>query len=258
MKTSGQLFLTGYSEGGYASLAADKLIQDKYSDKLRVTASSPMSGAYDMSGAQGQVMFHPYSRPHYLPYLLRSYNEVYHFVPDVNSIYKHPYDSLVPLLFDGKHSINAIDKELPGVPISMIKDDFVKKFMSDSSYPLNIAIRENGLCDWKPDAPVQLCYCDSDEQVSPKNSLAAYKTMRGLGAKHVTLCEAGKNFTHTRCALISILYTKMYFDTFRHGSKYGGKGALGQRIVAGIAKKLLQKNGHDHHEDHGGRPENRS
>ena len=57
MKTSGQLFLTGYSEGGHASLATDKLIQDKYSDRLHVTASSPMSGAYDMSGARGRLCF---------------------------------------------------------------------------------------------------------------------------------------------------------------------------------------------------------
>ena len=188
---------------------------------------------------------------------MRSYNEVYHFVPDINSIYKHPYDSLVPLLFDGKHSINAIDKELPLVPKDMIKDDFVKSFTTDTNNALNIAIRQNSLCDWKPDAPVQLCYCDSDEQVSPKNSLVAFKTMKALGAKHVTLCEAGKNFTHTRCALIAILYTKMYFDTLAW-QQIQRQGAVGQRIVAGIARRLLQKNGHDHHEDHGGRPENRS
>lgn len=258
VKTSGQLFLTGYSQGGHASLATDRLIQQKYSDKLHVTASSPMSGAYDMTGAQGEVMFHPYSRPHYLPYLLKSYNEVYHLVPgDISSIYKHPYDSLVPLLFDGKHSINAIDKALPAVPMYMIKDDFVKSFTTDPNNALHLALKENSLCNWVPETPVQLCYCDSDEQVSPKNSLVAYKTMKALGARHVTLCEAGKNFNHGRCALIAILYTKMYFDTFRHGSKYGGKGAVGQRIVAGIAKRFLQKHAHDHRDEGGHRNENR-
>ena len=246
VKTSGQLFLTGYSQGGHASLATHKMIEEKYAGRIHVTASSPMSGAYDMNGVQGEVMFHPYTRPHYLPYLLASFNEVYHFIPgNIRSIYKHPYDSLVPLLFDGKHSINAIDKALPLIPIDMITDSFANSFINDSIHPLKIALRQNSLCEWKPDAPVQLCYCESDEQVTARNAKVAYKNMKALGAKHVTLRRAGVNFTHTRCALIAMLYTKMYFDSFRHGSKYGGKGTVGQRIVASIAKKILVKGGHN-------------
>ncbi|MCW3124981.1 MAG: hypothetical protein JWO03_639 [Bacteroidetes bacterium] len=247
VKTSGQLFLTGYSQGGHAALATQQLIEKKYGDKLHVTASSPMSGAYDMCGVQGEVMFHSYSRPHYLPYLLASFNEVYHFVPgDINKIYKHPYDSLVPLLFDGKHSIRAIDKALPAVPKDMILDEFVESYIHDTTNPLRIALRENSLCEWKPQAPVQLCYCDSDEQVTPRNALVAYKTMKAMGAEHVTLRRAGKNFSHTRCALIATLYTKMYFDTFRRGSKYGGKGTWGPRIVANMAKSMVKKSGKKH------------
>lgn len=243
VKTSGQLFITGYSQGGHASLATHKLIQEKYAGRITVTASSPMSGAYDMAGVQSLVMSKPYTRPHYLPYLLQSFNEVYHFVPgNINAIYRHPYDSLIPLLFDGKHSINKIDKSLPAVPLEMIKEDFVTAYISDSLHPLRVALRQNSLCNWKPEAPVQLCYCDSDEQVTPLNALVAYKSMKSLGAEHVTLRRAGKKFGHGRCAPIAALYTKMYFDTFRHGSKYGGKGKVGQLMVASIAKSILTKN----------------
>ena len=37
-----QLFLTGYSEGGYATLATHKEIENSYSDEFRVTASAPI------------------------------------------------------------------------------------------------------------------------------------------------------------------------------------------------------------------------
>lgn len=240
VRTSGQLFITGYSQGGHASLATHKLIEQKYADKLHVTASSPMSGAYDMCGVQGEVMFHPYSRPHYLPYLLSSFNEVYHFVPDINKIYKHPYDSLVPLLFDGQHSIKAIDKQLPLIPKDMIADEFIKAFVADSSHPLRVALRENSLCDWVPQAPVQLCYCDSDHQVTPLNAITAYNTMKKMGAKHVTLRQVARDLDHGSCAPIAALYTKMYFDSFRHGRKYGGKGPVKEQIVAGVAKKIVE------------------
>ncbi|MBS1625845.1 MAG: hypothetical protein JST83_17615 [Bacteroidetes bacterium] len=241
VRTSGQLFLTGYSQGGHASLATLRLIEQRYADRVHVTAASPMSGAYDMCGVQGEVMFHPYSRPHYLPYLLSSYNEVYHFVPDINQIYKHPYDSLVPLLFDGRHSINAIDKQLPAVPKDMIADKFLNAFVADSNHPLRIALRENSLCDWAPQAPVQLCYCDSDQQVTPLNAIVAYKTMKSMGARHVTLREVAKDLNHGSCAPIAALYTKMYFDSFRRGKKYGGKGPVKEQIVAGIAKRIVEK-----------------
>jgi hypothetical protein len=256
LKTNGMLFLTGYSEGGYATLATQKLMQDKYPGQFHVTASSPMSGAYDMCGAQGKVMFKNYSRPHYLPYLLRGYNEVYHFVPDINKIYKHPYDSSIARYFDEKHSMDQIDNVLPHIPKDMLLDTFVNLFVNDPTFPLNVELKENSLCDWKPDAPVQLCYCDSDEQVMPENARIAYKTMRSNGAQHITLRRAGSDFSHTRCAVISILYTKMYFDTFLHGSKYGGKGAPGKRLMADVAKLIVKKSakkgkhGGDEHEHH--------
>lgn len=241
IRRSGQLFITGYSQGGHASLATHKLIEQKYSDKLHVTASSPMSGAYDMCGVQGEVMFHPYGNPHYLPYLLTSFNEVYHFVPDINKIYKHPYDSLVPLLFDGQHSIRAIDKQLPSVPKDMINDEFVQAFVADSNHPLRIALRDNSLCEWVPQAPVQLCYCDSDKQVTALNAIVAYNTMKKLGAKHVTLRQVARDLSHGSCAPIAALYTKMYFDSFRHGKKYGGKGPVKEQIVASVAKKIVER-----------------
>ena len=259
LKTNGMLFLTGYSEGGHATLATQKLIQDRYSDKIHVTASSPMSGAYDMCGAQGAVMFKPYSRPHYLPYLLKGYNEVYNFVPDINKVYKHPYDSIISAFFDDKHSIDQIDKVLPAIPKDMLLDTFVNLYKNDPNFALNVALKANSLCDWKPEAPVQLCYCDSDEQVNPDNSKVAYKTMLADGAKYVTLRRAGISFTHTRCAMIAILYSKMYFDTFLHGSKHGGKGSIGQRFTAALAKLVVKKMGkkhksgsgeHEHHRVH--------
>jgi hypothetical protein len=241
VKTSGQLFLSGYSEGGYAAMATAKLIQDKYPD-IHVTAASPMSGAYDMTGVEGKVMFKSYTEPHYLPYLLGSYNEVYNLVgPNVNIIYKHPYDSIIPLISSLKPNLDDVIDFLPAVPADMLRDTFVNLYLNDPNFTLIQAVKDNNLYDWKPNSPMQLCYCDSDEQVTPLNALVAKKQMTLNGAKHITLRRAGKNFHHNRCALVAMLYTKMYFDSFRNGHKYGTKGALGKRIMADIAKAILAK-----------------
>jgi pimeloyl-ACP methyl ester carboxylesterase len=246
IKTTGQLFLTGYSEGGYGALATDKFIQDHYAGRIHVTAASPMSGAYDMSGAEGKVMFKKYTEPHYLPYLLGSYNEAYDlWGPNTNIIYKHPYDTIIPLLSSQKPNLDDVIKFLPDVPSDILKDTFINLYLNDPNFPLTLAIKKNNLYDWKPLSPVQLCYCDSDEQVTPLNSFTAYKTMRANGAKHITLREAGKDFTHSRCGLVAMMCTKMYFDTFRHGRKYGGRGSAGHLLMADIAKLIMAKHKKD-------------
>ena len=68
-KTNSQLYLTGYSQGGHACLATHKKLQETF-PKIKITASSPMSGSYDMSGAQSKVMFSPYPDPAYLALLI--------------------------------------------------------------------------------------------------------------------------------------------------------------------------------------------
>ena len=56
LEVNDQLFVTGYSQGGHATLAVHKTIQDKFQGVLEVTASSAMSGAHDMSGVQNIIM----------------------------------------------------------------------------------------------------------------------------------------------------------------------------------------------------------
>jgi len=239
VKLNGQLFLTGYSEGGYAAVAANKYIQESYPD-IKVTATSGNSGAYDMLGVQSEVMFRKYGHPHYLPFLLRGINEVYHVVPDINAIYKPPFDTLIPQVFDGKHTFKQIDEYMPEIPKDMVRDTFVNLFVSDPNFPVKKALADNSLCHWKPENPIQLCYCDKDEQVSYKNSFVARDGMKALGAKHITLRDAGKKYGHYKCALFASMYSKLYFDSFRNGSKYGRKGNVNKRFLLALAKLAIK------------------
>ncbi len=234
-----KLFLTGYSQGGHAAMATHLKMQRDFPDEFKVTASAPMSGPYDVSGDQGTVMFKPYSHPGYLPYLIYSYQEAYKFVADSRTLFKAPYDSILPPLFDGNHSMNEINKLLPDVPKDMIADDIVKAFLEDTSFAFRKALQANDVYDWKPEAPVLLCYCQSDEQVNYKNSLKAEQTMKRNGAQSVKLRHSGKKFGHGTCALYTSIYTKMWFDSFVDGSTKGKKGPVFKRMLVSISKAKL-------------------
>ena len=74
-----QLYLAGYSEGGYATMAAVKEIEENHTDEFNITISFPMAWAYDLSGTMVDLMLseEPYADPFYLPYFVLSYIETY-------------------------------------------------------------------------------------------------------------------------------------------------------------------------------------
>jgi hypothetical protein len=240
IKLSDKLFLTGYSQGGHASMSTHKFIQENCSGEFKVTASSPMSGAYDMTGVQGEVMYKPYSHPGYLPYIIFSYNEVYNLYKEPSEILKHPYDTLLPGLFNGEKGFSEINQLMPEVPKDIFLDTVVKRFETDPQYPFRKALEMNNVYDWKSEAPVQLCYCKADEQVSYKNALKAGEYMKKRGSR-VLLTHVGPKFSHRDCALFASMYTKFFFDSFRKGNPNGNRGNLYKRFLVSLAKTFYKK-----------------
>lgn len=239
--TRNDYFITGYSQGGHAAMSLHKFIQDKYSSEFTVLASSPMSGAYDMAGVQSEVMFKPYSHQGYLPYLLFSYNRVYKMYPDVNKVFKAPYDSLLPPLYDGSHGMGDANRIMPPIPKDVVQDSIVDQYVNNPEFKFKKYLSENSVADWKPERPVQMCYCNGDEQVTYKNALVAESYMRKNGAKNVRALQVDKKLDHFKCAMFAAIHTKMFFDSFVKGSKKGRKGPIFKRMMLGIAKKKVRK-----------------
>ena len=106
-----EIYITGYSQGGHAAMGLHKTIQEtKIDDEFNVKASAPMSGAYDLAGVQEETMFKEYSHPGYLPYLFFTFQEVYKMYEDITTIFKSPYDSILPPMYEGYHSwVKLID-----------------------------------------------------------------------------------------------------------------------------------------------------
>ena len=239
VKTDNRLFITGYSQGGHAAMAMHKVIQENYSKEFNVAASSPMSGAYDISGVQSKCMFEKYAFPSYLPYLLRAYDEVYDlFDEDFSTLFKAPYDTVVSKYYDGAYDIWDINPLMPDVPVKMLKDEYVIKYISSNPEILQRVLKDNDVYDWKPEAPMQLCYCQSDEQVNYINSFVAYDKMKANGSKLVRKQSGGKRFDHFQCSVFSSMNTKFFFNTIRKGSKKGRKGYPVKRSIVWLSKTI--------------------
>jgi pimeloyl-ACP methyl ester carboxylesterase len=236
--SSGQLFLTGYSQGGHATMAAHKYLQ-QWDTEFQVTASAPMSGAYDIGKTEDSTMFKPYPVPGYLPYLLLGLDTVHHYIDDVQHWFKAPYDTLIPPLMTGQYQLDTINDIMPRVPAGILKPWVRERYLNDPDFILRRVLRQNSVYDWKPESPVMLCYCKSDQQVNYRNAIKAHKAMKANGAERVLLTHAGRKYGHRKCALFTAMYAKLWFDSFVKGSERGRRGSLFKRLFIGLAKLVI-------------------
>jgi len=256
--TSGQLFLTGYSQGGHASLATHKMLESGSFPEIKLTASSPMSGAYDMTGEQSKTMFRNYTQPHYLPYLILSYQYAYNLWPDdVYNVFKEPYKTKMREVFAQPRikDHGDVNGMLPKIPGDMIVDEVVDKFRSDTTFAFTCKLKENCLTNWVPKAPVQLCACYGDDEVMYQNTEVAYASMRSQ-TDVVHKKVFGKHLSHNPCAPYAILHSKFFFDNFRKGKKHPERFNAGKKLILALgisiankqAKKHLKKTGKVEHD----------
>ena len=204
MSHNGQYFLWGYSQGGHASMALHKRIEDL--DLFDVTASAPMSGPYDMNSTQFDFVFNDEDYPSvaYVPYLILGYQSVYGDIyEDLADVFVSPYDETVEDLFDGSYALGDLAGMLPGSYTELLTDSF-QIAIQDTLHPLRQAMELNNLYDWSPEAPTRLYYCGADEQVAPDNSTLAEDTFIENGAPDVSSENLGP-WTHSVCALFALL-----------------------------------------------------
>lgn len=244
---NGQLFLTGYSQGGHASFAAHKYIEELNDPRFKVTASSPMSGAYDMTGEQEKYMFQEYPRPFYLPYLLISYQVAYNVldIENIYDIFREPLDTLLPSYFEENKSksLYDLDKLMPKIPKDIVKEQHINDYVNNPDYIFKVKLRENSLNNWKPQAPTQLCYCVGDKEVHYKNSEDTYENMKKLGVQNIKLNNLSNYLDHNSCAAFAVLATKHYFDRFVKKSenpKMKDVPAF-KKMLMGILKRKMEK-----------------
>ena len=214
---SDQLFLTGYSQGGHASMATHKMMQEELPGEFTVTAAAPLSGPYDVSGVQAEVITRDssYGSPGYLPFVLFSYNMVYSMYGNWDAVLTPPYNTNIPPLMDGSVSLGPIEALMPDTPNLILLPALLDTFETDTSHRFRHALKKNNLWDWAPQCPVRLGYCTADELVSYKNALVCQDSMIARGAPDVQAVCINPTLHHQDCAIFALLAANNFFTPFR-------------------------------------------
>lgn len=198
----GEFYSTGYSQGGHASMAFSRELQENWSEQYPVTASAPLSGPYDISGTQSVLTMESdtYSNPAYLAYNIIGWNSYYgNLYEDLNEIFQEPYATGLPDLFDGETDGATINAYLPVLLSDLIQPGILQELADNPNHPFNIAALENNVYEWVPESPMKIYYCTEDEQVFYQNALVAEAWMNANGATNVVSSNGGA-LSHGGCA----------------------------------------------------------
>jgi len=183
-------FLLGYSEGGYATMALHKLLQEKYAATLPVAASAPGAGAYHKSAFAKYILqsTQPLSFLSTYVWVLRTYDRVYALNRPYSFYYQEPYAT--QLQADPFSPV-------PSQASQLFAASFRQAVLNDSDASLSKSLADNDIYDWQPTAPVALFHGTADDYVPFFNSQDAYDAMQKRGATQVELhpIQGGNHFS---------------------------------------------------------------
>lgn len=179
---SNQLFLAGYSEGGFATLSAQQLLEEKYKSDLPLSGASCGAGPYAMSAffkhitqnsTVGGVANYIYA------WETLSYNRIYGLNKPVSYYFKEPYASQIAQSLDNARSILA--------SFDQICTDQFRDEVNNPSSPFARALADNDLTDWHTTTATRLIHSQQDEIIPFLTSQQTYSDMRKLGSSNLSL-----------------------------------------------------------------------
>ena len=190
VRVNQQNFLLGYSEGGYATLALHKLLEEQYATTLPVTASAPGAGAYHKTAFARYILgaTQPLSFLGSYVWVLRTYDRLSGLNRPRSFYYQEPYATRLQT-----DPFAAV----PSQQAQLFAPAFRQAVLSNADAPLAAALARNDLHDWKPRAPLALFHGTADDYVPFFNSQDAYDAMHKRGATQVELrpIQGGNHFS---------------------------------------------------------------
>jgi len=231
----GRVFMSGYSEGGYATLVTASQLQAKGSD-LTPAAVAPLDGPHDLSTTMRTLMVADRQHPsaYFLPYMLYGEKFIYgDAVYGFSKTMRSPYDATLPPFLDGTakgEQVVAAMAFRPGatypVPADILTADFLALVQrSDTGDPaaagpvVTMLAANDAYRGWTPSMALKLFHCATDDLVPRGNSDKAYAEFKGRNAPRlepigdVEPLPIPDATVHVQAALPAYMNGYMWIDT---------------------------------------------
>jgi pimeloyl-ACP methyl ester carboxylesterase len=181
VRRTGELFTFGFSQGGHAALALQRLLER---GRVDVTATATVGGVFDIerfflvSIANTTTV----TVPLYVSYLLLAYDDIYDVFDRLSDVFRQPYASTVPGLFDMQHFFDDVLAGMPPTSRELLTASFFRDVSSNPDHPLRVRLRQNAVDRWRPEAPIRVYHSPVDEEVRFEEVLVSVERLQRRGA----------------------------------------------------------------------------
>jgi pimeloyl-ACP methyl ester carboxylesterase len=213
----GTVFLSGYSEGGYVTLAAQKTIEEDFAYEFNLAGVAPLAGPYDLLGMT-QTIFSTgdYPSTAYIAYMLTAYDRIYRW-NRLEAMVQPAYVSGLPGLFDGSKTWAQVEGALPDALSQFLLPGFMVGVVDGTETEVLAALTENTLLDWGPVAPIHFFHGTDDAIVPYQNVLTAESRLNAHGAVSIQV-TAIEGADHATAAPDAIIGAMQWFESIRASS----------------------------------------
>lgn len=178
-----ELYLGGYSQGGYVTMATHKYLEEHEMHFFNLKASFPSSGGYDVKAFQEYFFeLETFHQPMFLTYVANAYKVTYDWDEPLSMFFNEPYAANIPEYFDGSYSGSQINELLNDTISVLVNSDFIENVESSDYTFVNDAFKANSLTDWTPEIPLFMYHGDADITVPFENSVLTYNQLINNGA----------------------------------------------------------------------------
>jgi pimeloyl-ACP methyl ester carboxylesterase len=186
---SDELFLAGYSEGGYVTLAAAEKIENETTHSLKLSAVAAGAGGYDLSSMLSGVTKNTYySYPAYLAFVLMSYNTTYKWNKPLTYFFKKQYADALQKYMNGEYGGGTINAQLTTNLEELFDTGFYARLRQpDGEMELKQALKNNSVEPWRTEVPIRLYHGTKDEIIPYVNSEITAKKFLDAGSTDVSL-----------------------------------------------------------------------
>ncbi|ASZ10737.1 S9 family peptidase [Chitinophaga pendula] len=179
----GKLYLSGYSEGGYATMAAYKLLEQKYPNQYNIRAVTCGAGAYDITNTAKYVLSNNKDIDTFFvqtyAWTLTTINRAEHINRPLNQLFNAPYDTEL--------ATKPIFKTVvPANPTLLFSQPFKDGIFNGTDHQFLNAFEKNNLYDWTPQRPILLLHADGDKHVPLLNYYNTVSKFISNGVPHLS------------------------------------------------------------------------
>ena len=208
--TDRKLFLSGYSQGGGATMALQQKIEAEPTAAFALKAVSCGAGAYDKLNFTKFLLSspssgNPTSNSQYL-WVMTTYNRIYNANRPISYFLKEPYASRVQT----QGPLATIDVSFN----QAVTDAFRNGVVNGTDTEFVNALKDNDTYNFVPKTPTLLIYGTADTQVYPLNSINAFDAMKKAGATTVQLIPL-EGQTHLSGISGYLTQTILYFQSIQ-------------------------------------------